>query len=118
MVAALALLETLIIPIPMPAWADGVDSRRPPPPVYAWLAAQPGEPVVVELPIQDITGIFERPAYHESIYLVHQTRHWKPLANGYAGIEPVPYVTCGTRRGASPPSGCLAGLPGSAGSAT
>ena len=28
--------------------------------------------------ILDIYGIFQRPAYHESIYLVHQTRHWKP----------------------------------------
>jgi hypothetical protein len=91
-VSALALAETVIAPIPAPAWADVVDTRRPAPPVYAWLAAQPGEPVVVELPIQDIRGIFERPAYHESIYLVRQTRHWKPLANGYAGIEPAPYV--------------------------
>ena len=91
-VAVLVLAETVIAPIPAPAWADVVDTRRPPPPVYDWLAAQPGEPVVVELPIQDIRGIFDRPAYHESIYLVHQTRHWKPLANGYAGLEPAAYV--------------------------
>ena len=90
----------------MPAWAQVVDSRRPPPPVYAWLAAQPGEPVVVELPLLDIYGIFERPAYHESIYLVHQTRHWKPLANGYAGIEPAPYVNLrdARARGSPPPT--------------
>lgn len=91
-VGVLAVLETLILPIPMPEWSQVVDSRKPPPPVYAWLAAQPGEPVVVELPVQDIDGITEHPGYHESIYLVRQTRHWKPLANGYAGIEPVPYV--------------------------
>jgi len=60
--------------------------------VYSWLAAQPGAPVVVELPLQEISGIFERPAHHESVYLVRQTHHWKPLANGYAGIEPAPYV--------------------------
>ena len=41
----------------------------------------------------DIRGIFEHPAHHESIYLVHSTRgHWKTLVNGYAGIEPTPYV--------------------------
>jgi hypothetical protein len=92
-VAVLALAETLIAPIPMPAWAQVVDTRQPPPAVYGWLAAQPGQPVVAELPMLDIRGIFEHPAYHESIYLVQSTRgHWKPLANGYAGIEPAPYV--------------------------
>ncbi|HEV8254774.1 MAG TPA: hypothetical protein VGQ78_08465 [Vicinamibacteria bacterium] len=91
-IGALALAETVIAPIPMPAWAQVVDSRRPPPPVYAWLAAQPDDPVVVELPMQDINGLTERPAFHESIYLVHSTRHWRRLANGYAGIEPAPYV--------------------------
>jgi len=91
-VAALAILETVIAPIPMPGWAQVVDTRRPPPPVYDWLAAQP-EAVVAELPMLDIRGIFEHPAYHESIYLVQSTRgHWKTLANGYAGIEPTPYV--------------------------
>ena len=91
-VAALAILETVIAPIPMPGWAQVVDTRRPPPPVYDWLAAQP-EAVIAELPMLDIRGIFEHPAYHESIYLVQSTRgHWKTLANGYAGIEPTPYV--------------------------
>ena len=93
LVAALAIAETLIVPIPMPAWAQVVDTRNPPPEVYRWLAAQPGRPVVAELPMLDINGIFAHPAYHESIYLVQSTRgHWKPLANGYAGIEPTPYV--------------------------
>jgi hypothetical protein len=91
-VFVLALAETVIAPIPMPAWAQVFDSRRPPPPVYQWLAARPDDPVVVELPMQDINGITERPAYHESVYLVHSTRHWRRLANGYAGIEPAPYV--------------------------
>jgi hypothetical protein len=91
--AVLAILETVIAPIPMPGWAQVVDTRRPPPPVYAWLAAQPGAVVVAELPMLDIRGIFEHPAHHESIYLVQSTRgHWKTLANGYAGIEPTPYV--------------------------
>jgi hypothetical protein len=108
LVSALALAETLIVPIPTPAWADVVDTRRPPPPVYAWLAEQPGDPVVVELPVQDINGIFERPAYHESIYLVRQTRHWKPLANGYAGIEPAPYVDLREKARRFPSPECLA----------
>jgi hypothetical protein len=105
---ALALAETLIVPIPMPAWAQVVDSRKPAPEVYAWLAALPGEPVVVELPVLDIYGIFNRPAYHESIYLIHQMRHWKPLANGYAGIEPAPYVDLRRRARRFPSADALA----------
>ena len=88
----LYVVETLIIPIPMPQWAKVIDTRRPPPAVYTWLAEQPGDFAVVELPILDIRGVFERPAYHESIYMVHSTRHWKRLLNGYAGIEPPEYV--------------------------
>ena len=104
----LALAETLIVPIPMPAWAQVVDSRRPPPPVYAWLAAQPFDPVVVELPILDIHGVSQRPAHHESIYLVHSTRHWRRLANGYAGIEPAPYVDLRQRARRFPSADALA----------
>jgi len=84
--------ESLMIPIPMPEWAKVVDTAKPPPPVYQWLAEQPGDFAIVELPILDIRGVFERPAYHESIYMVHSTRHWKRLLNGYAGIEPPHYV--------------------------
>ena len=107
-IAAVALAETLIVPIPMPAWAQVVDSRKRPPPVYEWLAEQPGQPVVVELPMLDIYGIFQRPAYHESIYLVHSTHHWKPLANGYAGIEPAPYVNLRQRARRFPSADALA----------
>lgn len=86
------ILESVIAPVPMPAWAQAVDSSKPAPAVYAWLAAQPGEAAVVELPMLDIRGVVERPAFHESVYMVRSTRHWKPLLNGYAGIEPAPYT--------------------------
>jgi hypothetical protein len=85
---ALALAEALIAPIPLPAWAQVVDSRLPPPPVYPWLAAQPGEVAVVELPIMEDDSLFRRPACDESIYMVRSTLHWKRLVNGYAGGEP------------------------------
>jgi hypothetical protein len=91
-VGVLVVVESLMIPIPMPDWAKVIDTRQPPPPVYTWLAAQPGEFPIVELPILDIRGVFQQPAYHESIYMVHSTRHWKRLLNGYAGIEPSQYV--------------------------
>lgn len=87
----LAMAETLIVPIPVPDWARIVDSRRPPPEVYRWLAAQPGRDPVVELPMLDVYGLERRPAFHESVYMVYSTHHWRPLVNGYAGIEPASY---------------------------
>jgi hypothetical protein len=91
-VGLLALVETLIVPIPMPEWSKIVDTRREPPPVYRWLADQPGRDPVVHLPMLDVYGLERRPAFHESIYMVYSTLHWKPLVNGYAGIEPRRYV--------------------------
>jgi hypothetical protein len=76
----------------MPEWSQIVDTRREPPPVYRWLAAQPGRDAVVHLPMLDVYGLERRPAFHESIYMVYSTLHWKPLVNGYAGIEPRRYV--------------------------
>jgi hypothetical protein len=88
----LALAETVIVPIPMPEWSKIIDTRREPPPVYRWLADQPGRDPVVHLPMLDVYGLERRPAFHESIYMVYSTLHWKPLVNGYAGIEPRRYV--------------------------
>jgi hypothetical protein len=90
-IAVLALAETLIVPVPMAAWTQVVDTRLPPPPVYEWLARQPAGTPIVELPILDVWGLYRRPAFHESVYMVHSTRHWQPLVNGYAGIEPRHY---------------------------
>jgi hypothetical protein len=67
-----------------------VDTRRPAPSVYAWLAEQPEDFPLVELPIQDLTAV--KPAFHESIYMLYSTLHWKRLLNGYAGIEPATYA--------------------------
>ena len=92
LVAVLALAETLVVPIPMPEWSKVIDTRREPPPVYRWLAEQPGRDAVVHLPMLDVYGLERRPAFHESVYMVYSTLHWKPLVNGYAGIEPRRYV--------------------------
>jgi hypothetical protein len=48
--------------------------------------------VVAHLPMLDVYALERRPAFHESIYMVYSTLHWKPLVNGYAGIEPRRYV--------------------------
>jgi len=89
-IGAVALAETLIAPIPIPEWSNLIDTRREPPPVYRWLADQPGRDPIVHLPMLD--GLERRPAFHESVYMVYSTLHWKPLVNGYAGIEPKAYV--------------------------
>jgi hypothetical protein len=88
----LALAETLIAPIPMPKWSQLIDTRRDAPPVYRWLAGHPGRDPIVELPMFDVYALERRPAFHESVYMVYSTLHWKPMANGYAGIEPRDYV--------------------------
>lgn len=87
-----ALAETLVVPIPIPQWSKLVDTRKDPPAVYRWLAAQPGREPIVELPMLDVYGLERRPAFHESVYMVYSTLHFRPLANGYAGIEPRDYV--------------------------
>ena len=87
----LGMAETIIAPIPLASWAQVVDSAKPPPAVYEWLRAQPGEFAIVELPIVPNDGYFRRPEFDESIYMVRSTLHWKRLVNGYAGVEPVTY---------------------------
>jgi hypothetical protein len=91
-VVAAGLAETLIVPIPMPRWSRLVDTREEAPPVYRWLAEQPGRDAIAELPMLDVYGLERKPAFHESVYMVYSTLHWKPLVNGYAGIEPRQYV--------------------------
>ncbi len=88
----IAIAETLVVPIPIPKWSRPLGIREEAPPVYRWLAEQPGRDPIVELPMLDVYGLERRPAFHESVYMVYSTLHWKPLANGYAGIEPRQYV--------------------------
>jgi hypothetical protein len=96
--AALALVGLLRArrdadrPDPDAGVEQGRRHAREPPPAYRWLAEQPGRDPVVHLPMLDVYGLERRPAFHESIYMVYSTLHWKPLVNGYAGIEPKGYV--------------------------
>jgi hypothetical protein len=92
LVGAIGLAETLIAPIPMPSWTKVIDTREEPPPVYRWLAEQPGRDPIVHLPMFDHRALWRRPAFHESVYMAYSTLHWKPMVNGYAGIEPHSYL--------------------------
>jgi hypothetical protein len=109
-VAILALADTLMVPIPMPEWSKVIDTRREPPAVYSWLARQPGRDAVVHLPMLDVYGLERRPAFHESVYMVYSTLHWKPLVNGYAGIEPAGYVALRERLRSFPDEASLGAL--------
>ena len=60
----------------------------------------------------DVYGLERRPAFHESIYMVYSTLHWKPLVNGYAGIEPRAYVQLRELLRAFPSEASLAALRG------
>ena len=60
----------------------------------------------------DVYGLERRPAFHESIYMVYSTLHWKPLVNGYAGIEPRAYVQLRELLRAFPSEPSLAALRG------
>ncbi len=59
------------------------DPQAAVPPVYAWLARQPGTTAIVELPMTDV--------WDESRYMFYSTFHWKPLVNGYSGFHPPSY---------------------------
>ena len=69
-----------------------IDSAEPLPAVYAWLKSQPLDAPVIELPILPNDGLFQRPRFDDSVYLLRSTTHWKRLVNGYAGTEPAPYA--------------------------
>ena len=112
-IGLVALGETLIVPIPIPQWSKLIDTRKEPPPVYRWLAEQPGRDAIVHLPmLDDVYGLERRPAFHESLYMVYSTLHWKPLVNGYAGIEPRRHVEIRNLARSFPSEALLAALRG------
>lgn len=89
---ALALLEATVAPLNVVAADRCIDASEPASLIDSWLKAQPGEGAVVELPILPNDGLFQRPRFDDSVYLLRSTTHWKPLVNGYAGTEPPAYA--------------------------
>jgi hypothetical protein len=76
---ATALVPAICVLHLAETWAPvGRPSLRyfPPPDVYEWLAAQPGEFGIVELPSDPEQG---------TTAMVYSTFHWKSLVNGYYG---------------------------------
>ena len=74
----------LLLNVEFLAWPiDGVTVPvgRDVPPTYRWLAGEPGDAVVLELPMHDWIP-------DESVYLYFATIHRKTLVNGYSGFIP------------------------------
>jgi hypothetical protein len=79
-VAALVLVTAEAARVPV-----GYTTARTAPSVYRFIADQPGA-VLVELPMW--TGV---DMGRNARYMLHSTRHWRPLLNGYSGFTPASY---------------------------
>jgi hypothetical protein len=75
---AMLAVEPMVAPIRFTPYA-GVPS------IYESLAAEP-HAVVVELPMPAGFGWFGN-----ARYMVHSTRHWRPMLNGYSGFAPASF---------------------------
>jgi hypothetical protein len=89
--AALVVLPCLIaaeyLSVPVPLVRVPVKAAIPP--VYRWLAAEPGRPAVVEFPMplpREGSLQIECPRVYFSAY------HWKNLVNGFSGFFPPLYL--------------------------
>jgi hypothetical protein len=74
----LAVVEPFSAPLGLTRF-DGI------PAIYSSLRSVP-DAVVVELPLPPPHAVF-----HNARYLLHSTRHWKPMLNGYSGFVPASY---------------------------
>jgi hypothetical protein len=75
----LATVERLAAPL-------ALSPVGPVPAIYDQLRADAGA-VVVELPFPD-----PRTVFHNARFMMHSTRHWKPMLNGYSGFMPRSYL--------------------------
>ncbi len=76
----LLLAESLSLPLPLAP----VEHRAGLNPAYHWLAAQPGDLALVELPLHSAPA----PEYPEVKRLYASTLGWWKLVNGYSGYTP------------------------------
>jgi hypothetical protein len=83
--AGLALAALLLVTAEASRVPMGYTTARTAPSVYAFLADEPNA-VFVELPMW--TGIDRG---RDARYMLHATRHWRPMLNGYSGFTPASY---------------------------
>jgi hypothetical protein len=77
---ALATIEAARLPV-------GYTAPHVTPAAYRVLAAEPVG-ALVELPLYPPKAFFRN-----GTYMLHATRHWKPMLNGYSGFRPASYAT-------------------------
>jgi hypothetical protein len=82
--ALLALIEYASFPISMPSVPVGRDF----PQVYIWLAQQPGDFAILEMPVPTRPEDVSR----DAPYVYFSAYHWKKLVNGYSGFIPPGYT--------------------------
>jgi hypothetical protein len=78
-ILVLATAERLAAPL-------ALSPAGPVPGIYDQLRAGT-RAVVVELPFPDPRAVF-----HNARFMMHSTRHWKPMLNGYSGFLPKSYL--------------------------
>lgn len=75
------LIESLSVPVPIVR----VPTKQQFPEVYRWLAAQPGDFAIAEVPMGNL--------WDDVRYQYFSTSHWKRLVNGYNAFVPPDYFT-------------------------
>ena len=78
--SAFLILETISTPIPLAS----VENKTTLNPVYHWLASQPDQAALIELPLHSAPA----PEFPEVKRLYASTVGWWPLVNGYSGYTP------------------------------
>ena len=77
-VAGLVSLEFFSAPLPFREFPREI------PPVYQWLATQPEDVLIAELPAPGDSGHLQR----EAVRVYYSTVHWQRMINGYSGFFP------------------------------
>jgi len=86
--ACVAFVELLVAPLSADRPGGEALVRVPPvPPVYEWLAQQPGTFAIVELPFAPRGQMWENGSY-----VYWSTVHWHGLVDGYSGFAPPSYA--------------------------
>jgi hypothetical protein len=83
---ALSIAAVLLVTVEAMRVPVGYTTARTVPAVYRFLADEPNA-VVVELPL-----FIGEDQFRNGRYMLHSTRHWRPLLNGYSGFTPDSYV--------------------------
>lgn len=85
--AGLLFMELLVAPVRLDRPNGDVLMAVPPvPPVYAWLAAQPGTFAILELPYAQ-PGLL----WQNASYVYWSTVHWHGVVDAYSGFAPPDY---------------------------